>query len=445
MARHRLPTEWEPWIDAMTRLLDARLAGRLRTVFEGWLFADGRRTAASWWRAAGVGAAFRLFYYFLGSLGRGVEHLAWVVLRYVIEVVVPGDRILLALDDTPTKRYGPLVEGAGLHRNPTPGPAGSKFVYGHIWVTLAWLAEHPWWGVVALPLRAMLYVRQCDISALPRRYGVQFQTKLEQAATLLCWVTGWLRRLEKRVWLAVDGAYAKRPLLQAARQTEVVVASRLRHDAQLWSVPKPPPKGAPVRRGRKRKYGTERIHLRQRAAHPRGWQAGEFQLYGKTETRRYKTFEATYKPAGGRIRVVIVKDAGSWRSYFCTDPAASVAEILEAVADRGAIEQTFHDLKEVDGAGQQQLRNYWANLAAYHVNLWMYTLIELWAWRKPARQLVDRRDRPWDRADRRPSHADRRKALRRQCLTEELKRLAPATRTATQLRQFITFLLKRAG
>jgi hypothetical protein len=31
------------------------------------------------------------------------------------------------------------VQGAGIHHNPTPGPAGEKFVYGHIWVTLAWL------------------------------------------------------------------------------------------------------------------------------------------------------------------------------------------------------------------------------------------------------------------------------------------------------------------
>jgi hypothetical protein len=39
-----------------------------------------------------------------------------------LTVIQPGDRMLLALDDTPTQRYGPLVEGAGVHHNPTPGP-----------------------------------------------------------------------------------------------------------------------------------------------------------------------------------------------------------------------------------------------------------------------------------------------------------------------------------
>jgi hypothetical protein len=41
----------------------------------------------------------------------------------VLRVVNPGERFLFALDDTPTKRYGPHVEGAGIHHNPTPGPA----------------------------------------------------------------------------------------------------------------------------------------------------------------------------------------------------------------------------------------------------------------------------------------------------------------------------------
>jgi hypothetical protein len=38
-------------------------------------------------------------------------------------VIVPDGRWLFALDDTPTKRYGRRVEGAGIHHNPTPGPA----------------------------------------------------------------------------------------------------------------------------------------------------------------------------------------------------------------------------------------------------------------------------------------------------------------------------------
>ena len=85
----------------------------------------------------------------------------------------------LAIDDTPTPRYGPEVEGAGIHHNPSPGPAGEKYVYGHVWVTLAALAKHPDWGTIALPLQAQLYVRKVDLAKLPPDRPAPFRTKLE--------------------------------------------------------------------------------------------------------------------------------------------------------------------------------------------------------------------------------------------------------------------------
>ncbi len=42
------------------------------------------------------------------------------------------------------------MQGAGFHRNPTPGPAGGPFEYGHVWVVLGLLAARPAWGVVAI-------------------------------------------------------------------------------------------------------------------------------------------------------------------------------------------------------------------------------------------------------------------------------------------------------
>ncbi len=120
----------------------------------------------------------------------------------------------------------------------------------------------------------------------------------------------------------------------------------------------------------------------------------------------------------------MVKEEHGWYAFFCTDPSASVQEILEAFADRATIEQDFHDVKEVWGAGQQQVRNIWTNVAVYNLNLWMHTLVELWAWTKSGKQLVDRSDSPWDDAERRPSHANRRKALRRQIMQHELSTIA---------------------
>jgi len=264
------------------------------------------------------------------------------------------------------------------------------------------------------------------------------------AAELVEWVARWLKCLKKPLWIVVDGAYAKRVFLHRALAAGVVVVSRLRKDAALWNLPVPATRGR-TRRGRPRKYGAQRIDLAKRAGQSRGWQSGEFTLYGKRVTKRYKTFLATYPPVGGVIRVVLVKEEQAWVAFFCTDATASVAAILEAVADRAAIEQVFHDVKEVHGAGQPQLRNVWSNIAAWNLTLWLYTIVELWSWNRSHAQLCDRRDSPWDDATRRPSHADRCKALRRQCLETELSRHAADRSLPRKILRFIRRLAKRAA
>ena len=143
--------------------------------------------------------------------------------------------------------------------------------------------------------------------------------------------------------------------------------------------------------------------------------------------------------------MVLVKEPDQWRAYFRTDPALPARQVLERAADRGALEQTFKNVKEIWGAGQQQLRNYWANIAAYHLTMWLHTLIELWAWRKPHPRLVDRSDSPWDDATRRPSHADRRNALCRQTLETEFRRETAGAGVSRKIRRLCTRLLKLAA
>jgi hypothetical protein len=282
------------------------------------------------------------------------------------------------------------------------------------------------WQTIGLPLLARMYVRRKDIDAqsLATVRKVTFQTKLAMAAELITWAASWLKILGRTLWVVADGAYAKRVFLTAAAAAQAIVVSRLRKDAALFDVPVTPKRRG---RGRPRTYGKNKISLAKRAGQRRGWQLLTLCLYGQETVVRYKTFLATYKPAAGTIRVVLViEEQGDWKAYFCTQAQASVAEILAAVADRSAIEQVFHDIKEVHGVGQAQTRNYWTNVGVYHLQLWLHTLIELWAWRRSARQLVDRKRSPWDDEDRRPSHADRRNALRRQSLEEEYRAGAAA-------------------
>jgi hypothetical protein len=390
----------------------------------GMLFANGRRTVTTWLRAANIGVDYQDYYYFLAALGRKTGSVATQLVILLLRILPLGQRILLVIDDSPTKRYGPYVEGAAVHRNPTPGPADQMYLYGHIWVTISLALRHARWGAMGLPLLAMLYVRRETISRIPLNRGWRFATKLQLAARLVEWIVSLLKKTGKPVWVVVDGGYVKRPFLRRTLAAGATVVGRLRKDAALRTVP--PPRRP--RRGRPRKYGQGKISLRKRAGQQRGWDTCACTVYGETVTKLYKTFLATYPPVGSMIRVVLVEEDHGWHAFFCTDIHASVVEILEAFADRATIEQDYHDGKEVWGAGQQQVRNIWTNLAVYNLNLWMHTLVELWAWDKPHEELCDRTDSPWDDAQRRPSHANRRKALRHHIMRHELLELVAASR-----------------
>jgi hypothetical protein len=444
MATWQCPQEWSQWVEWLAAGLHGRCRWRLPVLLLGMLFAKGRRTAASWLRAAGIGSDFRDYYYFIAAVGRKATPLATRLLILLLQHLPGVDRILMALDDTPTKRYGPKVQGAGIHHNPTPGPADAKFLYGHVWVTLAWVVRHPLWGTIGLPLRALLYIRQKDVAKLPEKLGWKFATKLRQGHALVFWAWQIVVAAGKRLWVVADGAYAKRPFLRPLRTLGVVVVSRLRKDAALCDLPPKRKKGQRRSRGRPRIYGKHRLSLAKRAAARRGWRTIECVLYGKTAAKKYKTFLATYRPACGLIRVVIVQEPTGCEFFFCTDPEASVQEIVEAFADRAAIEQNFHDIKEVWGAGKQQLRYLWANIGAYHLNLWMHTLVELWAWNKSKAEICDRRDSPWDDATRRPSHADRRKALQRTILQLDYSLLLACRGVTRQIAAFTRQLLNLA-
>ena len=442
MSMQKGPAEWSEWGEWLAAGLHGQCRWRLSVLLMGMLFAQGRRTVTSWLRAAGVASDFRRYYYFISSVGRKSSIVATRLLLLLLAKLPAGPRLLLAIDDTPTRRYGPKVQGAGIHHNPTPGPADAQFLYGHIWVVLAWVVRHPLWGTIGLPLLAKLYVRQKDIAKIPKALRWTFQTKLEQAADLVAWAAQTVFSRGKQLWIVADGAYAKRPFLKPLRKLGVVVVSRLRRDAHLCDLPRPDKKG---RRGRPRQYGKKRLSPAKRAGQKKGWLSLECVQYGEKVVKKYKTFLATYRPACGIIRVVIVQEATGTQHFFCTDPNASVREILEAFADRAAIEQVFHDIKEVWGAGLQQVRRLFANIGAFHLNCWMHTLVELWSWRKWHVTLCDRSASPWDDPSRRPSHADRRNALRRNTLRQTFSTAARGRPIPRKILDIVKRLLSLAG
>ena len=409
----------------------------------GAVLALGRRTVTTWIRAAGLSKRFQSCYIAVAAAGRKADSIAVRLLNEVAAPLATGaGRLTLAIDDTPTRRYGPYVQAAGIHHDPTPGPAGSPHVYGHVFVVLALLVEHPSWGVIALPLLSRLYVRRLDLPAVAPKRRPAFRTKLEMAVELLRWARPWLGLLKRPIWVVADGAYAKKELLRPAKALGMTVVSRLRKDAALRTAPGPRPAG---RRGRPRVYGERAISLAKRAGQRRGWSRGVFDLYDGTAVKRCKTFLATWRPAGGVIRVVLVDERHGRRAYFCTDPNATAADVLTTIADRFSLEIAFREIKEVVGAGKQQGRFIHASVGAFHVCTWTYTLTEAWAWNRSEAELVDRSESPWDEPTRRPSHADKRRAWRREILLGEILAVMRAGPSDAEIQAAADRLLRLAA
>jgi hypothetical protein len=100
--------------------------------------------------------------------------------------------------------------------------------------------------------------------------------------------------------VVIDGGYSKKRFLRLPRRA-----------TGWWSAgcARTPPGGAcprrPRRAGRKPVYGKRRISLAKLAGQKRGGQQVECLRYGQKVTKMIKAFLATWKPAGGLIRVVL--------------------------------------------------------------------------------------------------------------------------------------------
>jgi len=406
------PDYWQVMVIAFSCVLHQRSQWRLAVIFTAMLFAKGRKTITSWLRAAGINRCYKAYYYFIGSLAQKTENIATKLFEIMIRRIYKNmNTVLAAIDDSPTSRYGPEVAGAGIHRNPAPTPDGRKFVYGHVWVTLSAIARHKNFGTIGLPLLARMYVKAKDATTI----GLAFKSKTEQAVELGEWAYNRCKNLGKQLWIVTDGGFTRASFLKPVIKTGAVIITRLRKDAVLYDELRQPKKR---KRGRPRKYG-KRIKLVNIVNYPDGWFKVKAFLYGREETKEVKVFKALYKPAGCMIQVLVVRDSKDcFRAFMCTDLTASAEQILEAVAARYAIEQNFSDIKEIEGAGQQQVRTRNSNIGAFHLNLWLHSMVELWAWGKSAKVLCDRSDSPWDDAFRIPSHADKCAALRREVLKQ---------------------------
>src|SRR5581483_8487941 len=101
----QLPTQLASWLEALASPLDRRSAPRLLLLLLGALFAKGRRTVTSWFRACGITAEFRHAYNALAAAGRAARWAASRLLRLALApLMAPCHCLVFAIADTPPPR-----------------------------------------------------------------------------------------------------------------------------------------------------------------------------------------------------------------------------------------------------------------------------------------------------------------------------------------------------
>jgi hypothetical protein len=403
-----------------------------------------RRTVTQWIRAAQLSDDFRQAFYHIPNIGcKGVEifdTMHDIIIEQLRPVIATAATIRIVLDDSPTKRYGRKIEGAGYHHNPTPGRTNAKICFGHSWVVAVLVVTHPAFGEISLPIAAELYLRKKEIDKLQAKYKRTFQTKTAMAVKIVERLVPKFKGFGKPIEVIVDGGYAKDTvLLPLGKLDNVTTITRLRRDAAVFDMPVVPAKKG---RGRPKTYG-ERIAMKAMVEDEEGWQYVKCRQYGQVVTKKVKCFVATSKLTKGKpIKVVLIKeDEKTWVPLMSTNAGQSAAEVLESYGVRFGIEEVFKDLKEVWGWGKQEVRLLESNEAATAMNMVLYGMVELATWNRTHKELVDRSLSPWDDQNRRPSHAERRNFLRRAILTNEFIAACNTQTITTKLKKTLKRLL----
>lgn len=297
-------------------------------------------------------------------------------------------RVFLAGDDTVAAKRGEKFDGLGWHHDPMNRQHPKKLTHGHCFVCLAGLAEQTQDHFVALFVGCALYVQQ-KVCRAPR----VFATKLVLAAQLA-------NELEmgpgQVLVLVVDGAYARRPFVQAVWTAGRHVLSRLRSDTVIYD--EPPPR-EPGKRGAPRKYGKKH-KANAWAAEEEGWEETTMRLYGREQRVRFKTRVGLQRALGVKIRLVAVcLGARPMVFLFSTDTTMTATQIIRVYCARFPIETGFRNSKQEFGFSTYQVRSGQSIERIAHLCLWSQTLLQLrcWgvkpqaiygAWRKPLAYLT---------------------------------------------------------
>lgn len=244
-----LPPKFAPLMIPFRPLFSKRIFARAVVLLVGAVLAVRFRTVTAALRAIGLAeeANFSSYHRVLSRARWSARLAGERLLGQLVERFVPDRPVVIGIDDTIERRWGPKIKARGIYRDPVRSSRG-HFVKasGLRWLSVQLLAPVKWAGRVwALPFLTML----CPSKRYRKEHGLRHKKLTDWARQALLQVARWLPG--RQVVAVSDQSFSAIELL-AAVSPHVTMVTRLRLDAALYD---PAPERRPGQVGRPRKKG----------------------------------------------------------------------------------------------------------------------------------------------------------------------------------------------
>jgi len=323
-----------------------------QTLLFGAILAPGRRTVTAALRVMGLEdePRFEKYHRVLNRNRWTPLLLSKLLLILIMAFCVPdGMPLIMAVDETLERRWGPKIKYLGIFRDPLRSTK-KKVAYtsGVRWLSMAIVVPVPWseryW---ALPFLTVMLLSPKTSGKLGKRH----RTSVARTGRLISQVRRW--HPEREIVVVGDGAFAAVPLIQHCQRKHIRVAliSRLRFDARLFDWPAEQTKS---KRGPKPQKGKRQPKLDKRLEDPETrWTPMQFTWYGgEKRTLDIATGLALWHRKGMDpvpIRWVLMRDPHDDKfkptALFSSHLDNAAQEIVQWFVLRWNIEVTFEEVR----------------------------------------------------------------------------------------------------
>jgi hypothetical protein len=284
--------------------------------------------------------------------------------------------IVMAMDDTRVRKTGTKTNGVKYMRDPMGPPFRVNFIRAQRFLQTAMAAKGQNGQARMIPVDWI----HAPVPQKPKPSAPQEQWDAYRALSKKCRISTigaqrirhmrtWLNEhgaQDRTLWVTVDGSFTNRTVLKVLPQNTTLVG-RIRADAKLHFLPE-----HQQDKGRRRAYGDQAPtpeQLRQDDRTP--WQTVNVFFGGKMRELRAKRLGPLRWRAAGQQHTLqlLVLAPTPYRltknskllyrkpAYLiCTDPNASITEIIQHYLWRWDIEVNFRDEKTLLGIGEAQVR-----------------------------------------------------------------------------------------